>query len=312
MPGTVRAAPKTDVIELLNGDRITCEIRSLDHGKITVKTDGLGTISIEWDDIERFASNAMFDIELDTGSRYFGSFARGASRTADVITAAGVEHLPLDRIVRISPLGTTFWRRLDGSINGGFSFTQANLQTLWTLHADAQYRSRKWYTTLSGDSALTLSEAEDRQTRNSLLLRTRRYLQPLWSVVGFVQLQQNEELSLTLREVLGGGIGRTLAQSNHLIVGVVGGAAYTLENYKDAEVQRARGGGQPLPRVVHVRRTVDQSRRGPDVLLLARRNGAWTARVELDVPERHRRRPVLERQHIRELQRRAAGGQEAQ
>ncbi len=45
------AGPKTDIIELLNGDRITCEIQKLERGKLTVKTDGLGTISIEWNDV---------------------------------------------------------------------------------------------------------------------------------------------------------------------------------------------------------------------------------------------------------------------
>jgi hypothetical protein len=42
-------ATKTDVVELRNGDRITCEIRKLERGKLTVKTDGLGTIAVEWD-----------------------------------------------------------------------------------------------------------------------------------------------------------------------------------------------------------------------------------------------------------------------
>ena len=37
------AAAKTDVVELVNGDRITCEIKKLDRGKLSVKTDGLGT-----------------------------------------------------------------------------------------------------------------------------------------------------------------------------------------------------------------------------------------------------------------------------
>ena len=52
------SAQKTDVVELRNGDRITCEIQKLARGKLTVKTDGIGTISIEWDDVERVRSTA--------------------------------------------------------------------------------------------------------------------------------------------------------------------------------------------------------------------------------------------------------------
>jgi hypothetical protein len=54
----IASAQKTDVVELLNGDRVTCEIQKLSRGKLTVKTDGIGTISIEWDDVERVTSTA--------------------------------------------------------------------------------------------------------------------------------------------------------------------------------------------------------------------------------------------------------------
>ena len=54
------AAQKTDIIELVNGDRLTCEIQKMDRGKVTAKTDGLGTLSIEWDDIVRVSSIAVY------------------------------------------------------------------------------------------------------------------------------------------------------------------------------------------------------------------------------------------------------------
>jgi hypothetical protein len=227
------AAPKTDVIELVNGDRITCEITRLERGKLTVETDGLGTIAIEWDDIDRVTSKASYDIELATGQRLFGSLSRGDSRTADIVSPAGIEHVPLDRIVRISPVGGTFWRRLDGSLDAGFSFAQANLETQWTFHSNVRYRSRLWYGELAGDSSLTTSEDQDRQTRNSLLLQGRRYLRPLWSIVGLAQFQQNKELSLTFRGLLGGGAGRVLNQSNRIAVSVLGAVAFTREEYDE-------------------------------------------------------------------------------
>lgn len=229
--GTAHAAPKTDIVELTNGDRITCEIRKLERGKLTVKTDGIGTISIEWDDVERVTSTASFDIELASGRRVFGSLARGDAGTVDVATSSGTERLPLADIVRITPIGGTFWRRLDGAIDAGFSFEQANVQTQWTLHTNVDYRGRRWLSELEADSALTTREDADRQTRNSLTLQTQRFLRPRWSVVGFAQFQQNEELSLNLRGVFGTGILRILSQSNRTVVATLGGAALTREQY---------------------------------------------------------------------------------
>ena len=37
---------KIDRLEMVNGDSLTCEIISLQNGKLTVKTDGLGTLSV--------------------------------------------------------------------------------------------------------------------------------------------------------------------------------------------------------------------------------------------------------------------------
>jgi hypothetical protein len=229
------AAQKTDVVELKNGDRITCEIKKLDRGKLTVKTDGIGTLSIEWDDVARVTSTTIYDVELVDGSRVYGALERADAGGVDVAGAMGQTHLLLADVVRVTPLGGTFWRRLDGSMNGGFSFTEANVQTQWTFNADVSYRSRYWLSELSGDSSLTTQEDAERQTRNTLTLRTQRFLRPRWSALGFVQFQQNEELSLDLRSVLGGGIGRVLAQSNRTLVELLGGVAFTREEYAGAD-----------------------------------------------------------------------------
>ena len=233
--GVSASAPKTDIVELKNGDRITCEIKKLDRGKLTVKTDGIGTLSIEWDDVARVSSAAIYDVELVDGSRVYGTLERAGAGGVDVTGAMGQTHLLLADIVRVAPLGGTFWRRLDGSINGGFSFTEANVQTQWTFNADVSYRSRYWLSELSADSSLTTREDADRQTRNTLTLRTQRFLRPRWSALGFLQFQQNEELSLDLRTVLGGGIGRVVTQSNRALIELIGGAAFTREEYADAD-----------------------------------------------------------------------------
>jgi putative salt-induced outer membrane protein YdiY len=229
--GAPVAAQKTDVIELLNGDRITCEIQKLDRGKVTAKTDGLGTISIEWDDIARVTSAASYDVELASGVRLVGTIERGDSRALTLVTVTGKEPLALDSIVRMARLGRTFWNRLDGSLAAGFSFTQANLQTQWTLNADTSYRSVKWLMSLSANSLLTTFEDQDSQTRNDLSFEAQRFMRPRWSYIGFLTLQQNEALSLNLRSVLGGGFVRILTQSNKTDLEAQMGVAFTREQY---------------------------------------------------------------------------------
>jgi hypothetical protein len=237
-PHPAAAAVKTDVVELKNGDRITCEIKKLDRGKLTVKTDGIGTLSIEWDDIDRIASAASYDVELTSGQRAFGALSRGDAGTVLVATPSGADRLDLRDIVRLSPLGGTLWRRLDGSLSAGFNFTEANVQTQWTFDSTVSYRSRHWLSELQGDSSLTTQEDAERQTRNSLSLQTQRFMKRRWSGIGFSQFQQNEELTLELRAVLGLGVGRIMTQSNRAVVSTFGGAAYTIEKYQDSDDER--------------------------------------------------------------------------
>ena len=228
---TASAAVKTDIVELKNGDRITCEIKKLDRGKLTVKTDGVGTISIEWDDIQFVTSAARYELELQSGERVIGTLVRAVARTVDVVDAAYKQRVSLNDIVRLAPLGGTLWKRLDGSISAGFNFTEANQQTQLTLDTTVSYRSRRWFSELEGDSLLTSQTDADRQTRNDLSLKTARFLKPRWQGLGFLNLQQNEELSLNLRSLVGTGVGRTLTQSNTKLSSLIGGIAYTREVY---------------------------------------------------------------------------------
>jgi hypothetical protein len=50
-------------------------------------------------------------------------------------------------------------------------------------------------------------------------------------VIGFSLLQQNEELALNLRSVLGAGVQRVVTQSNRTVLSAAAGAAFTREQY---------------------------------------------------------------------------------
>jgi len=67
------AAPKTDVLVFLNGDRLTGEVKSLERGRLRFNTDATGTIAIEWDDIASLQSNQNIQVESEGGVRYLGN-----------------------------------------------------------------------------------------------------------------------------------------------------------------------------------------------------------------------------------------------
>ena len=68
-------AQKTDTVVMNNGDRATVEIKKLERGRLEASTDGMGTLLIEWDDIDHLSSPKRFEVETQTGERYVGSLA---------------------------------------------------------------------------------------------------------------------------------------------------------------------------------------------------------------------------------------------
>ena len=56
-------AQKTDTLWLRNGDRLVGEIKRLSRALLKYSTDDLGTVSVEWDKVDRLVSPASFEIE---------------------------------------------------------------------------------------------------------------------------------------------------------------------------------------------------------------------------------------------------------
>jgi len=154
-------AARTDVVELRNGDHITGEIKSLDRGLLRFKTDHMGTVSIEWQNVARVTSDQVLEVELISGQRLFGQIA--AIENPGVLLVIGTTESPKEitiaDTVRIAPLDETgkIRERVDGYVDFGFSDSKATDVTQLSFDAGFSYRSRLnlWkldVTTMQSDS----------------------------------------------------------------------------------------------------------------------------------------------------------------
>ncbi len=228
------AAQKTDIVVMTNGDTLTCEIKELVRGRLRVSTDSMGTIQVEWGDVRQVTSPSRFEVELDSGERFIGTFqatsdpARLAVAGEDAVTTH--DH---NSVVRITQMREGWWGRIDGSLDLGFSFTKANEARQWNLSGDAVRRSERLGFTTTFSSLNTAQEGIESTSRQMLGLRLDRYLPRRWLVAAVAQFQQNEELQLELRSVLGGAMGRYLVQSNRTVLSVLGGGSFTRERFTE-------------------------------------------------------------------------------
>ena len=199
-PRPSAAADKVDVITFKNGDRITCEIKKLDRGTLKVSTDPLGTVNVHWGEVAAMASPREFEVQVSSGDQYFGVIAVGGTRPGDGVVPGTDITLDLADVIRLTPIGSTFWTRIDGSVDAGFSFAQANTETHLTANASTSYRGRQLHD--GGDlfgSNVTTREDADRTFRSNFNLNGSRFFDDRWFTLGWGVVEQNDELSLDLR-----------------------------------------------------------------------------------------------------------------
>ena len=226
-PGFLWAREKTDVVYFTNGDRIHCEIKEFQRGKLTVKSIGFDTISIEWDKIAHIENDHLFRLELQSGIRYVGSLAPGTEDgKLEVETVSGTNRLDHARIVDIDPVNESFFEAIDGTVDIGYDFTQAAEATSWSLGAEAKLKRDKFEIALILDSLYKTQNDADPVNRQNLTGTYIRYLEERWFAFGLGQIEKNENQSLEFRGMAGGGGGRRLLQTNradiHLLVGLGG------------------------------------------------------------------------------------------
>jgi hypothetical protein len=231
-------AQKVDTTVLDNGNRITCEIKSLDRGRLKIGTDALETVTVYWERVVAVASPRLFEVEIANGARYFGSLAEVAPGQVRVVPPGGTPFdLALSDVVHMMPLEARFWQKLEGRIDLGFSFAKANLETRWTLNSEVDYRSRQYSGKMTLASQLTAREDADTLSRQALSLMGNRALANRWFALALGQVQENEELSLELRYLVGGGAGRDFVQSNSSLLRFYSGLVYTHEKFASTDPQ---------------------------------------------------------------------------
>jgi hypothetical protein len=239
------AADKVDVITFKNGDRITCEIKNLDRGTLEISTDPLGTVNVHWGEVAEVESPRLFEVEVSSGFEYFGSLRPAAPGQVAVADGGAEVTLDLADVIRLTAIGGTFWNRVDGAVDVGFSFAQANLETHVTTNASMTYRGRRYVSTASYGSNITTREDADRTFRSDLSLTGALLLRDRWYLLAWSAVEQNDELSLDLRLLGASGFGRDVVHTNHQLWSVFSGVSYTHEQFagepSDESIEAALG-----------------------------------------------------------------------
>ena len=230
------AAAQTDRITLINGDRLTGEIETLDRGMIHLDTDAADVIPVRWDYVADIESSESFLITLSTGQRVFGTIADVTAPGAVALsTEFGQLEVALVDIVRLAPIEGSLGEQIDMGVDLGYSVAKANNVVQTTAGYDFGYRNQVHQVQLNSDFARSSTEGDPDSLRMNITTSYRRFVDGReWSPIVLALFERNDELGLLRRTTYGGGMSRYLTDTNERQINFLGGLVTSEEDAVDA------------------------------------------------------------------------------
>lgn len=216
-------AQKNDTIYLRNGDRITGELKKFEYGLLNLSTDAMKTISIQFDRINTIHSARYLEIRLKSGEKFFGHLQKSkVLSTVNVVTVTDTLPKRLWDIVLITPIKSSFFQKIDGSIDLGLTYTKASNVFQYSLNTQATYRTTYYSTRFNLESILT-NDGSNISKNNTIGLTVSHLLPNKWRTRVSAQVQQNTQLNLDYRLQAGYGVGYDVTRNNSVLFNVLGG-----------------------------------------------------------------------------------------
>ena len=231
-------AQKNDTVYLLNGDRITGELKGYQNGLLVLKTDGISTINIEYDKIQTIYSGKYFEVVKKTGFSYFGFITKSKiERSVGICIANDTVTEQISDIVELTPIKKRFWKKFDGSFELGLSYYKATSTLQYYFNGDLSYRARKDLVAL--EVGLLFSEQDISDSliitrKNDIGVNYSHFFQGRWWGGIGTKWQQNTQLDLDYRVQLGLGAGYDIVRTNPVRFYVLGGLFVNREKPTDS------------------------------------------------------------------------------
>jgi hypothetical protein len=224
----------SDLVYMKNGDKITCEIKSLEQGQLSVKPDYTSSnIVLDWAKVDHIESKQGFVVTDPKGKIYSGTIKLDPESKTLEVSGPVPTNLPNKSVVQIEQLGDSFWKRLRGKVDLGTSFTLSNDQRNISLQGGLYYQSEARYFSLDSNSQYT-SQQQTNDTNESNI-KTALYQQIAtspWYYGGIGNFLSSTGQQVSLRSTLGMGLAKRMIFTNRTNLSAVGGLAVTVE--KDA------------------------------------------------------------------------------
>jgi len=246
------ARDKTDVLVMKNGDRITCEVKGLDGGILRAELPYVdGTISINWLQVARLDSKALFLVQLQDGSTYSGRVITPET-LPDVPVKFEIEEATASKPVAIEKSDVAEMKQISGSILHSFDsgislgaqYSKGNDTTQYNLAWDLGYQAVRWGGEVKYNSNLSSSTGAEAATRNQLDFNGYHLMSKknnFWA--GSLGYLQSSVQGIERQVTMAASVGRYLKNSNRVEWIALGGIGWQRNRYESDTA------GQPVQNI---------------------------------------------------------------
>ena len=231
----LRAQGKTDVVTLANGDHITGEVERLERGRLQFDTDDAGKLYLEWDNIVSVVATRLVEVTTSDGRTFLGSLQKTMDRYVAIAGGGDIVRLSMQEVTLISQIGGSFWKKLDGSIDVGYSYTKSSDVSQLNVNTETEYRGPRFVGRVTFSLTQTATGDDESDDRGALEGSYVKYYGPRGFLMALGRLESNESLGLELRSQGAGGLGVRLVNSNRAQMAIGGGVAVNKEQGVDVE-----------------------------------------------------------------------------
>ena len=224
------AAPKTDVIVLLNGDHLTGEIKGMNRGRVDFKTDDAGRPTIEWSKIASVTSIHLFHVELGSGEKLFGVLGPGSEPGTVVVGTEPGTQVRTSEVVLLAPVDEALLQRLRAYLDLGFSFAKSNSVLGLSSDGEVAYRGQTIGVTLYAETYFQKTEAST-AVGKYIIRPSGFYDFGSWRALVLGSLDHNDELDLSLRMSVAAGPSFPVVRNSWTELWLTAGLGYDREQY---------------------------------------------------------------------------------
>lgn len=201
---------RTDTVILYNGQILIGEIQALDAGVLRITDADLGQLKVKLYKIRKIYSVKSFRIVSIEKQEYFGYLRPSEKDGHAYVQLSSSDSLivmPIEAISEVYPLEKGFWKRLNGNVSLGFSFSKSSSIGQFNLSSTTKYTTKLIETSLIGSALASIDSISFSRDNENLELLSIYNFSPSWFGAVTLNYQRNLELSIARRyqQILGGG-----------------------------------------------------------------------------------------------------------